>query len=620
MKSEILMKHLVGVNYWASNAGMYMWRNFDIEVVRRDFDLLKEFGVDTVRLFPLWPDFQPVTDALVGSHHTYHLRSGDQPLKSFGGLDTDMMARFGAVLDLAEERGFKVIVGLLTGWMSGRLFVPELLMNKNPLTDPLCIVWECRFIREFVLYFKDRSCIVAWEPGNECNCLVTALRDRSLTEEQAELWISAITATIRAADHERPVYSGMYSNEIDNPFSITMLKNYVDTQTPHPYPLFTPYCSMESLTTMRAALHSAAQTSMYSGVTNQPCLVEEIGTLGHTVISDEFGAEYFEKAFWSSMQYGGTGFLWWCAFDQDKFDFPPYDGAAIERTLGMFTSELAPKPVAAKMKEMKLAAESLPSLSPAIPDAHVILTNPKESWKSAYGAFCLAAQAGATVDFSYKSSPLRDGERYIIPCLSIDTELKFMDELIERIEKGAKLLITYAGGHIYPFEKLTGLAVRGREKAGRKMSATIADKRVEISTDYSLRLEPRGAQVLLYSGEDILLTKNKLGDGEVYFLNAPLEYSYTESYAPCESGIYEIYKLFMDCDKPLGLESDKCSLTYHTTDEGSVAVLVTRFDDREIIPYTLANGYRIKDTKFCENVNCCLKFGGFYGYIELEKI
>ena len=614
------MNFSIGCNYWASNAGMYMWRRFDEDVIARDLDMLTAEGVDTIRIFPLWPDFQPVTDALVGSHHTHHLRVNDQPLATPAGLDPLMLERFGRVLDMAEERGLKVIVALITGWMSGRLFVPPLLMNKNPLTDPLAVVWECKFIREFIPHFKDRDCIVAWEPGNECNCLTTALRDRAITPEQAELWLSAITGAIRSSDSSRPIYAGLYINDLDSPWSVTMTREYVDMQTTHPYPLFTPFCSKESILTMRSALHSAAQSAMYMGVTDQPCLVEEIGTLGATVLSDDYSAEYLEKSLFSSLQYDTSGYLWWCGFDQDKFDFPPYDGAAVEQTLGLAYSDGKPKEILRKMGEMSRAVKAVGELSPAKKDAVVILCDPENSWKHSYGAFCLAAQAGATVEFSYKSGRLKDSDRYIIPSLGKDTQLKFIYELIEKIEAGAKLLITYDGGHTAPFERLTGLRVRGREMAGKTFTFELSGKRLTVPTEKSLVFTPAEAEVLARSGEDIVLTKHRLGKGEVYFLNAPLECAYTTAYKPYESELCEVYKLFFgDVNRPLTLDTALASVTYHECDAGEVKVLITKYTDETIIGCSIGDGYKVKATYNCDFANNSLQFKGNYAYILLCK-
>lgn len=610
----------IGVNYWASNAGMYMWRRFDESVVRRDFEMLRSHGVDTVRIFPLWPDFQPVTDALVGSHHTFHFRVDDQPLKTSAGLDPTMMERFGKVLDLAEEMGFKVIVALITGWMSGRLFVPPLLMNKNPLTDPLAIVWECKFIREFIPAFKDRGCIIAWEPGNECNCLTTALRDRAINPEQAELWMSAITSAIRSSDSTRPVYTGLYMNNLSDPWNIMMLSEYADGQTTHPYPLFTPYCSKESLLKMRAALHSAAQSAMYMGITGQPCLVEEIGTLGATVLSDDYSPEYLEKAMFSSLQYGTEGFLWWCGFDQDRFDFPPYDGAAIERTLGVAYSDGTPKALLSKMSEMSSDVESIGELPPCRKDALVIITNPEESWKHAYGSFCMAAQAGATVEFAYKSNKLRDSKRYIIPSLSRDTQLKFIDELIDKIHDGARLLITYDGGHVAPFERLVGFAVKGREASPKHRKFSLGGADFNLTTANNLVISPRVCEVLVSEGDDIILTRNRLGKGEVYFLNVNIESLYTDTYAPEDTELYRMYLDFLGGEtKPLTLDTKYASVTYHDYPNGDVAVLITKYTDDSEIGFRLNDGYKLKDAKMCQIANNRLHFDKNYCYILLSR-
>ena len=51
-----------GCNYWASNAGTFMWRKWDPAAVERDFKQLSAHGVTVLRCFPLWSDFQPLTE------------------------------------------------------------------------------------------------------------------------------------------------------------------------------------------------------------------------------------------------------------------------------------------------------------------------------------------------------------------------------------------------------------------------------------------------------------------------------------------------------------------------------------------------------------------------------
>ena len=54
------MEFIVGCNYWASNAGTNMWKDFDINVIENDIKILREHGMKYMRVFPSWDDFQPI--------------------------------------------------------------------------------------------------------------------------------------------------------------------------------------------------------------------------------------------------------------------------------------------------------------------------------------------------------------------------------------------------------------------------------------------------------------------------------------------------------------------------------------------------------------------------------
>ena len=55
------MDFQLGCNYWASHAGIYMWRSWDKQVVEQDLQRLQKCGIRVLRVFPLWSDFQPLT-------------------------------------------------------------------------------------------------------------------------------------------------------------------------------------------------------------------------------------------------------------------------------------------------------------------------------------------------------------------------------------------------------------------------------------------------------------------------------------------------------------------------------------------------------------------------------
>lgn len=605
---------MAGCNYWASNAGMLMWRHFDKKVVENDLKLLASFGTDTIRVFPLWCDFQPVEDTFTRA--PTRMRMHGVPVTRKDVIDEKQSENFSFLLDTAEKLGLRVIVALLTGWMSGRLFAPAFLLGKNLLTDPEAIVWECGFIKAFVSRFKDRKCITAWEPGNECNCL-----DYSVNAAQAEHWLMCITNAIRAADATRPVYAGMHSLTCEGTWSIPVSAQYTDMQTTHPYPLFTPFCQTEQLTSMRAALHAAAESVYYASVARQKCLVEEIGTLGPMMIGEKYAPEYLEKAFTTSLQYGAAGFLWWCAFDQDRLDFAPYDAITVERNLGLVYSDGSPKPVLYRLKEVKERLRETGELPP--PDVHaaVILSNGQDDWQTAYGAFVLAAQAGYTVAFSREEQELPESEYYILPCIAGTNGIPktLLSALKARVNAGAKLLVTYDGGQIGDFESLTGLCVKGRTAQDKTVSFCVGGKTVSLRARYSLLCESAGAASLAENGDGVLFSRNKFGKGEVYFLNAPLECAYTQMHEPCESGLHAVYAEFLrGIERPLQVLSDRCAATYHKLSDRETAVFITSFEERGSAAFVLQEGSRIRESKFCKIEKGRIVFESAAAYIAVE--
>ena len=140
----------VGCNYWASHAGIYMWRDWNGKQVEKDLDRLAACGMTVLRVFPLWPDFQPLTAEYGGGGSFRGYAQAGESLKNEAAVDDAMVGRFRFLCNVAEKRGMKLVVGLVTGWMSGRLFVPPALETKNVLTDPDAIAWQCQIGRAHV--------------------------------------------------------------------------------------------------------------------------------------------------------------------------------------------------------------------------------------------------------------------------------------------------------------------------------------------------------------------------------------------------------------------------------------------------------------------------------------
>jgi hypothetical protein len=127
-----------------------MWRDWRPEVVKGDLALMASTGLTVLRVFPLWPDFQPLNQLYGNRGSRAEIRVGEDVLDDtgpgFAGLDPVMLDRFDVLCAEAHSKGFSLIVGLITGWMSGRLFMPAGLAGRNPITDPVCLMWEVRFV------------------------------------------------------------------------------------------------------------------------------------------------------------------------------------------------------------------------------------------------------------------------------------------------------------------------------------------------------------------------------------------------------------------------------------------------------------------------------------------
>jgi len=520
----------VGANYWASHAGIAMWRDWRPEIIDRDFALLAAEGLQVLRVFPLWSDFQPIQlqRGYIGRPMEY--RHGETALPDNvavqDGVSAEMLARFSILADRASSHGLDLVVGLVTGWMSGRLFVPRALEGLNPITDPLSQMWQIRFVRTFVERFKAHPAIKAWDLGNECNCLGAA------TREQAWLWSAALTHSIRSADPSRAVISGMHSLGADpaSPWSIRDQGEITDILTTHPYPAFTPHAQLEPLDSMRPLLHATAETCLYADLGGRPAFVEEFGNLGPMFCGGAETASLMRASLASLWAHDCRGALWWCAHDQLALDYAPYDWLAVERELGLVRTDGTPKPVLREFGAFRRELESLPfsELPRRRIDAVCVLTPGQDNWGVAYSTFVLAKQAGLDVRFHYADRALPDAELYFVPSLHGYGPLSRQreDELWARVRAGATAYVSLADGLLAHFAEATGVEVLTRsERKGSCAMELPGGGRLTMSAPLLYRFAVRTAEVLAADAHGPVFFKNKLGAGEVFTLVAPVEES-----------------------------------------------------------------------------------------------
>lgn len=618
-KDQVLFesgKFFVGVNYWASHAGMFMWRNWDEAIVDSDLKKLSEAGIEVLRVFPLWPDFQPLRLHQSGGSVANEYRHGEEPFPFTEagkcGVDQVMADRFATFCDIAAKYGLKLIVGLITGWMSGRTFVPESLIGRQPLKDHGVMKWQIRFVRYMVRRFKDHPAIGAWDLGNECNCLGDADKD------DAFVWASVITNTVRSEDRTHPVVSGMHGLQPEgrHPWSMADQSEILDILCTHPYPMFTPYCNTDPLNTMKSILHATAESVYFGTMGKKPCFIEEGGTLGPMISSDEVAGDYLRASLFSTWAHDLRGFCWWCAFDQDELTNTPYDWDPVERELGMFTFGGAKKPVITEFSNFHKFIDAFPydKLPERVKDAVCVLTSGQEQWPVAYGTFALAKEAGLDVDFTWYNEEIPQSDVYLMPSVSSNHAItkRAMDTILERVAEGATLYISISNGVLTHFKDITGLYLITRNQnagEGGNVQINLDGETLTINPPYRHVLESVGAEVLIKDQNgNPFFTVNTYGKGKVYFLNAPIEAIASKSPGAIVDGkqipyilrhpLYKLYKLLGIRNKAKIATSANPSIgvTEHiVSDTERIINVLNHCPEEQTVAISLADGFKYAD-------------------------
>ena len=612
-------KFFIGCNYWASHAGTAMWNDWCSDAIEEDFLLLSKHGVNVLRVFPLWSVFQPIN--LLRKHEGIprEYRFGEDPLPDTDtgkmGMSEKALSLFNEFCVLAEKYGLKLVVGLITGWMSGRLFVPPALEGRNIITDPTAIMWQTRFIRCFVDRFKDSPAIIAWDLGNECNCMGSV----SISDE-SYIWTSNMVGTIKSSDDKRPIVSGMHSLSPDGLWQIQHQAELTDILTTHPYPIFTPHCDMEPLNTIRTELHAVAETLYYRGIGGKPCFPEECGTIGPFIGDDDTDAEFIRTNLFTLWAHDCMGFMWWCANEQTHLKTAPYDWNSCERELGLFTKEKTPKPVLHVIEDFNnfINTIGIDKLPQRLTDGICILTREQDTWGVAYMSFILAKQAGLDIEFIYADQPLPESSFYMMPSLSgvsSMTQNRF-DNLLDKVKEGAVLYISINDALLSPFREYSGLNVITREKSEstENVKITNGNKKfnIQLNINYKLKLEACSAEVLATNKDGSpIFAVNNYGKGKIFFLAAPLEISLTkvkgafdekQSKAISKNDddsaqytiFYEIIKQSLLTEKVAYVENQNIGITEHVLDGSKRLLILINYGPKlSEVKLSLEKGWKI---------------------------
>jgi len=542
---------LLGVNYWPRCSGVHMWQEFDLQKIDAEFRQIRDMGMDTVRVFPLWKDFQPIYEVKsVGGQCRGIMLQSDcsrNPSDCPEMIDENMVAKFDQMVDVAGKYNLKLIVALLTAWMSGTLFDLPWRNGRNFFSDPFMLKWQMLYCRYFARRYAGRKEILYWEYGNEQNCVGPCN-----SVDTAWTWMHALSNELRINDPGCNVSAGMHGLAV-HPSDIAVwgvreAAQAVDVLTTHPYPEFTPGCFLERLTDIRANLHATAQSRFYSGIGGKPTLCEETGSLGNCVLSEESTAEYLRLRLYSLFANGVMGCLWWCFSDFSCRDQLPYRDVQMENDgLGLTTVDGKVKPVGEEIRKFKTVLERLGGVLP-VPhrNAAIVVSDKADFWAVYYTTYVLCKQAGIEADFVYPDAVFSGYQLLICPAVEgFDYyDIPHWEKILASVETGSTLYLSSDGASLTSLDRVFGICrtdkLPWRDGTER---LTFAGTELKCCQQWRQELIKVDADVVAswQDGTPAML-KRQYGKGFTVFSNAALEkYLSTRKYGLEEVPAWRIY-------------------------------------------------------------------------------
>ena len=384
-----------------------MWRRFDVGEIAEDFTRIAGLGLDTVRIFLRWDDFQPQPDS----------------------IDNTMLDRLDLVATLAAERGLRTMPTLCNGYNSGANWLPqwaldpdrsrarvptisddrEVALSAANLYSGRMLDTQLQFANAVAERLREHRGVFAWDIGhaftNVCEpsrgklhtgghetepvaeqevadwsrLLSRALKDVSgfpstagthsadLTEDR-NLRMASLCAPLAFASMQGSSIAVHFGRNRLDPEVVPFLATIAASFSFKPV-LITgfgnPTCPPQKLSLLeRFPVANETHDEISPGdplFASYPCLTEDENATWCTNVLERLHAD------------GRLGAYWWCWSDYPDYigAEPPFDRAPHQRSYGIIRTDGTEKPVAAALSDFArqrrdvIAANDMPMISSA---------------------------------------------------------------------------------------------------------------------------------------------------------------------------------------------------------------------------------------------------------------
>jgi endo-1,4-beta-mannosidase len=511
-----------------------------------------------------------------------------------------MFEHFDEFCELAKKYNIKFIVGLLTGFMSSRRFVPPALNERNIFADYFAQRWTLRFVKYFVNRYIDNDAIIAWDLGNEVRWL-----DKAEDIDNSYVWASMITDAIKSIDHKRPVVSGLDTTEFAGSSWNTMdMGEVLDVLTSHPYVCFS-YASGQPINSIKAIRYVVGSTVAMADIGRKPCLLEEVGSIGYSTLNERSEQGFMRGILFDSWVNDCHGMMWWCAFDQGTLSHNPYRWNGRGSDYGLFTEDYRVKPIAEETKKFYKLLRDMPfkKLPERIKDAVCIVPRGAMSDRN-YVSFIdtIAKQAGLDIEFSYADQKIKESALYIVPSVlsaeyfNKDTYLA----LFEKVKNGASVFISMDNCYLRWFDKVTGLNVYQRKSYSGNGMIDLNGEKIRSFAKYEYICDSIDGEVLAHNENgNPVFVRHKLGKGYVYSFLAPFETAAISVSDICDTNAYKIYEYLRDnvsSTKVAKCRHSQVGITEHILNENErILVLINYSPDKVKTDIEIDDAWEISD-------------------------
>lgn len=384
-----MAEFVLGINYWPRRSAMFMWRRFDLGELREDFARIRGLGLEAVRFFISWDEFQPEPDR----------------------IDETMLKRLDALMNALADARLQGMPSLFTGHMSGVNWLPEWTLDRHrpparfrTFSGGRELPWgsgdmytgkileASRLMARTVgARYRNHPALFMWDLGNEFSNVSVPSSPHDANE-----WCARLSADL-VETSDAGVTAGNHSEDItqDRHFRFEEFCKPLVCAVMHGYPVYTDF----------------ARDSGDPGVVPFLCQIMQ-SLSGKAVLFNEFGnptcprtapapfaclseqemARYAYRILDRLHRCGALGAFWWCWADYASAlrETPPFDRAPHELTFGIIRDDGSEKPVASMLKAF--ASENRHALPPppAIVDQASWFEALPGGVKAAYGAYASA--------------------------------------------------------------------------------------------------------------------------------------------------------------------------------------------------------------------------------------